>query len=208
MNETRAASSIAGNSPLYWNENAGSALVRRHGEPGLARAVEDRSAGAARSRSSNGVSRSIPWRLGQRLDHPGEGGFSAESGQTATAPARRLRPSGIEHRRVGACCVPSPSQTGHQPSGLLNEKWCGDSSSKLRPHRSQARAGCSGRRAIPLPGRLVDPGYEDNPLPRSRAVSTEPAIRDRAGSAAIRSTTISRRVSGGGRSAARLRGET
>ena len=61
-------------------------------------------------------------------------------GQTSTAPARRLRlASGTRTAGLAPCCVPRPSQTGHQPSGLLNEKWCGDSSSKLRPQRSHER---------------------------------------------------------------------
>ena len=33
----------------------------------------------------------------------------------------------------------SPSQAGHQPSQVLNEKLCGVSGSKLRPQRSQAK---------------------------------------------------------------------
>jgi predicted dehydrogenase len=36
-------------------------------------------------------------------------------------------------------CVPRPSHAGHQPSALLNEKLCGLSVSKLRPHFSHAR---------------------------------------------------------------------
>ena len=88
------------------------------------------------SRSSNGVSRSIPSAPGDRLDHPGEQGLASKSGQTATAPWRRLRrPSGTSTAGLAPCWMPSPWQTGHQPSGLLNEKWCGSSSSKLRPQR-------------------------------------------------------------------------
>ena len=36
-------------------------------------------------------------------------------------------------------CTPRPSQAGHQPKGLLKEKLCGDSGSKLRPHFWQAK---------------------------------------------------------------------
>ena len=46
---------------------------------------------------------------------------------------------GNKRRGLAPCWVPSPSQTGHQPSGLLNEKWWGESSSKLRPQLSQLR---------------------------------------------------------------------
>jgi len=31
-------------------------------------------------------------------------------------------------------CMPSPSHAGHQPKGLLKEKLCGESGSKLLPH--------------------------------------------------------------------------
>ena len=70
----------------------------------------------------------------------GDGGSSGSSGQTTTAPPRRLRPpSGMSAAGLAPCWVPSPSQTGHQPSGLLNEKLCGESSSKLRPQPSHDR---------------------------------------------------------------------
>ena len=50
-------------------------------------------------------------------------GLSVMPGQTSTAPARRLRlGSGTSTAGLAPCCVPRPSQTGHQPSGLLNEK--------------------------------------------------------------------------------------
>ena len=50
-------------------------------------------------------------------------GTASKSGQTATAPSRRLnRPSGTSTAGLAPCCTPSPWQTGHQPSGLLNEK--------------------------------------------------------------------------------------
>ena len=56
------------------------------------------------------------------------------------APARiERRPSGTREAGLAPCWVPRPSQTGHQPSGALNEKWCGESSSKLRPQPSQLR---------------------------------------------------------------------
>ena len=93
------------------------------------------------SSSSNGVSRSIPCASAIASIIRAKAGFSAKSGQTATAPVaeRLVRPSGISTAGLAPCCVPSPSQTGHQPSGLLNEKWCGESSSKLRPQPSQTR---------------------------------------------------------------------
>ena len=56
------------------------------------------------------------------------------------APLRRLRlPSGMSTAGLAPCWVPRPWQTGHQPSGLLNEKLCGESSSKLRPQLSHER---------------------------------------------------------------------
>ena len=55
--------------------------------------------------------------------------------------------------------MPSPSQTGHQPSGLLNEKWCGDSSLEAA---AAAVAGAVLAVAVDRPARLVglvaDPG--------------------------------------------------
>ena len=37
---------------------------------------------------------------------------------------------------LAPCWTPSPSHAGHQPSGLLNEKWCGLSGSNDLPQFS------------------------------------------------------------------------
>ena len=56
-------------------------------------------------------------------------------GHTSTAPSAsvicmlRKRDAGL-----APTSTPRPSHALHQPSGLLNEKWCGESGSKLRPH--------------------------------------------------------------------------
>ena len=79
---------------------------------------------------------------GERLGERGETAVSSvKSGQAARAPSRSERLGIADQQRPGCapCCMPSPSQVGHQPSGLLNEKWCGVSGSKLRPQRSQAK---------------------------------------------------------------------
>ena len=45
------------------------------------------------------------------------------SGQAATAPSANVRRgSAINAERLVPICVPKPSQVGHQPSELLNEK--------------------------------------------------------------------------------------
>ena len=75
------------------------------------------------SRSSKGVSRSIPSLRASASIIRANSGVAANSGQTATAPWRRLnRPSGTSTAGLAPCWMPSPWQTGHQPSGLLNEK--------------------------------------------------------------------------------------
>ena len=68
------------------------------------------------------------------------GCVSSSSGHAVSAPVRSVN-SGSRTSTAGLApfCVPSPSHTGHQPSGLLNEKWCGLSGSKLRPQRSHAK---------------------------------------------------------------------
>jgi len=60
-------------------------------------------------------------------------------GQRPTAPAASVS-FGSRSSAAGFApvCVPRPSQAVHQPSELLNEKLCGVSRSKLRPHLSQA----------------------------------------------------------------------
>ena len=47
--------------------------------------------------------------------------------------------SRITSAEFAPCWTPRPSHVGHQPRGLLNEKWCGFNGSKLRPQRSQAK---------------------------------------------------------------------
>jgi hypothetical protein len=52
-------------------------------------------------------------------------------GHARTAPSPSDRSGfGIRADRFVPCSVPSPWHAGHQPSGLLNEKFCGVSSSK------------------------------------------------------------------------------
>ena len=64
----------------------------------------------------------------------------AKSGQSAKAPSARVSfPSRIKAAGLAPICVPSPSHSPHQPRWLLNEKLCGVSGSKLRPHFSHAR---------------------------------------------------------------------
>ena len=62
------------------------------------------------------------------------------AGHSATAPSASVS-FGSRSKAAGLVpvCTPSPSQPGHQPSGLLKEKWCGPSGSKLRPQRWQAK---------------------------------------------------------------------
>ena len=75
------------------------------------------------SRSSNGVSRSIFSARASASIIRANIGLALKSGQTATAPWRRLsRPSGTSTAGLAPCWMPNPWQIGHQPSGLLNEK--------------------------------------------------------------------------------------
>ncbi len=61
-------------------------------------------------------------------------------GHRATAPSASVR-SGSRKTPPDwlPTCTPNPSQAGHQPNALLNEKLCGESGSKLRPQRPQAK---------------------------------------------------------------------
>ena len=84
-----------------------------------------RAEAACRGRAPSSIARAIgKLQVGPQIEHA--------FGQ------RQLR---IAHSAAGLApiCTPRPSQVGHQPSGLLNEKLCGVSGSKLRPHWSQAR---------------------------------------------------------------------
>ena len=78
---------------------------------------------------------------GHRLGRAGRtAGSRSKSGPDRDRPLREAeRAVGDQGRGIAPCWVPKPSQTGHQPSGLLNEKWCGESSSKLRPQPSHER---------------------------------------------------------------------
>ena len=76
----------------------------------------------------------------QRLEHPSERRSNSAVGHSPTAPWASVS-LGSRNSAAGLApvCVPNPSQAGHQPSELLNEKLCGVSRSKLRPQLSQAK---------------------------------------------------------------------
>ncbi len=82
---------------------------------------------------------------------------------------------------LAPCWMPSPSQTGHQPRGLLNEKWCGESSSKLRPQPSHEPMLAVSDRPASSARSPRRPRGRSGPhaLPRSSADSIESAKRDR-----------------------------
>ena len=111
-----------------------------------------------------------PGRSPQRVRSPRssgqKAGTSSKSGQTTTAPS-----AGSAGRRGSAargwprCWTPEPSQTPHQPSGLLNEKWCGTSSSKLRPQPvANPVLAVAVDRPVGLVGLVADPSDMHDPL--------------------------------------------
>ena len=89
---------------------------------------------------SNGTSSGHARAAARRRPASRRRGGCRRSGQRATAPWASVS-FGSRSKAAGLVpvCVPSPSQAGHQPSGLLKEKLCGESGSKLRPQRSQAK---------------------------------------------------------------------
>ncbi len=165
-------------------------------EPLLAGAVHHQPAMLAAELLEGHVERHAG-RAGEAFQHRrGTAGCRAR----ATAPRRPSASVSFGSRSRAAgfvpVCTPSPSQAGHQPSGLLKEKWCGASGSKLRPHRSQAKCWlwiCDRPARL---GHVVagDRPRASTPRPRARAFSTLPAMRERAsGRTVTRSTTTSTR---------------
>ena len=90
-------------------------------------------------------------------------------------------------------CVPSPSHAGHQPSALLKEKLCGESGSKLRPQRSQAKCWlCVSTGHCGSGTSSARIGHVQHAAAQRQGVSTLPAIRERAsGRTVTRSITTS-----------------
>ena len=137
------------------------------------------------SRSSNGVSRSIPCASARAAISRAKAGFSAKSGQTATAPPRRLlRPSGIEHRGVGAVLGAQPL-ADRAPAERAVEREVVRRQLLEAPAAAVATAVLAV--AVDGPLRLVASSptraTRTTPLPRSSADSTESASRDRVGAA-------------------------
>ena len=127
----------------------------------------------------NGTSRSIPCASAIAPIIRPNAGTSARSGQTAMAPARiDLAGSGMNCAGSAPFWMPSPSQAGHQPSGALNEKWFGVSSSKLRPQPSHDRCWLY-RSTGQFASSASSPtrATRTTPRPRSSAASTESASR-------------------------------
>ena len=91
-------------------------------------------------RSLNGTSSGTPVCAAERREHRVRTAAGSTSGHTSSAPSASVS-FGSRSSAAGFApvCVPRPSHAGHQPSELLNEKLCGVSGSKLRPHLSQAR---------------------------------------------------------------------
>ena len=137
-----------------------------------------------------------------------------ETARPARRAARPWRASASDRAaarpgsRRSAC--PSPSQAGHQPSELLNEKLCGLSVSKLRPHFSQARCWLWTRTGQRGSG-TSSCGWATwtTPLPSASAFSMLPAIRERCVAADRRSdrSRLRPRACGGGRSSAAVSSE-
>ena len=134
------------------------------------------------SRSSNGVSRSIPCASASAAIIRANGGFAAKSGQTATAPSRRLRrPSGISTAGLAPCCDAQPL-ADRAPAERAVEREVVRRQLLEAPAAAVAGrgAGCSGRRAS-CGSSASSPTWATwtTPLPRSSADSTESASRDR-----------------------------
>ena len=115
-------------------------------------------------------------------------------GHNATAPSAKVS-FGSCSKAAGLVpvSVPRPSQSGHQPSELLNEKLCGERGSKLRPHWSQAKCwlwtftGQLGSDTSSFGSAVCI-----TPRPSDSEFSTLSAIRDRAsGRIVTRSTSTS-----------------
>ncbi len=147
------------------------------------------------SRSSNGVSRSNPSRVGERLDHPGEQRGCVEVGPDGDRPLAEAQPAvGDEHRRVGAVLDAQPLADRAPAQRAVEREVVGrqlvEAAAATRRRRG---AGCSGRRASST--RLASSPTRamcTTPLPRSSADSIESASRDRvARRTTARSTTTS-----------------
>ena len=106
----------------------------------FARAVQHRSAAAAAKSRSNGTSSGTPGAAAEGGEHRAGERLAADSATERARPSASVS-FGSRSSAAGFApvCVPRPSHAGHQPSELLNEKLCGVSGSKLRPHLSQAR---------------------------------------------------------------------
>ena len=103
------------------------------------------------------------------------------SGHSATAPWPSVSFASLS-KAVGFApvWVPSPSQAEHQPSGLLNEKLCGVSCSKLRPQRSQARCWlCRDRFPLRFRHTRLLAGHVQDAFAQRQAALDASAIRDR-----------------------------
>ena len=130
-------------------------------------------------------------------------GARAPRASRRTAAGRRSATRARRPRRASAACcgtgprgwrrlpTPRPSHAGHQPSGLLNEKWCGESGSKLRPHVLHTRCWLwtfTGQRSSGWPSSTTARCI--TPRPRASAVSTLSASRARASLRIVTRSTI------------------
>ena len=89
----------------------------------------------------HGVSRSTLHALAtasaMRKTQPSPRAIADAQGAIAPAADRERGVVGTTSAASTSCCVPSPLHAWHMPSGLLNEKLCGESSGKLWPQQAR-----------------------------------------------------------------------